>query len=97
MQFNDEIITIIGHNGSTEDPTRPGQYYIFFGGYEMAEEYNGTIVTEEEVESAINHETLHCVLDSIGEDAQMLDNVWHMYREPIEYLKGCSETGIGFK
>lgn len=97
MEFNDNIIEIIGHNGSTEDPFRPGHYYMFFGGYEDYKEFNGTIVTEDEVEMAINHETLHCLLDSIGEDAGALDNVWYMYTEPIPILVGCSEFGIGYQ
>ncbi len=95
MEFHQDVIVIIGHNGATV--TDDGQYYLFFGGYEHAAEYNGTIVTEEEVEMAINHEVLHCVLDSIGEDAGTLDNIWCKYevkRHPL--LTHCNQMGLGF-
>ena len=95
MEFHDDVVVIIGNNGATV--TDDGQYYIFFGGYEMAEEFNGVIVKEEEMEMAINHEVLHCVIDSIDEDAGALDNIWCKYdvpRHPI--LDNCSEMGLGF-
>lgn len=94
MKFNDDIIVIIGHNGATQD--FDGSYYLFFGGYEDAEEFNGTIVTEEEVELAINHEVLHCLIDSIGEDASKLDNIWYQYTPSISILENCKQTGIGY-
>ena len=57
MEFHDDVVVIIGHNGATV--AEDGQYYLFFGGYEMVEEFNGLIVKEEEMEMAINHEVLH--------------------------------------
>lgn len=95
MQFNDNIIEIIGHNGAAKFE---GKYYLFFGGYEYAEEYNGTIVTEDEVEMAINHEVLHILLDHIGEfeASEALDVLWHVYGNKIEILEGVKETGVGW-
>ena len=95
MEFHKDVVVIIGHNGATV--TDDGQYYLFFGGYDRAEEFNGIIVKEEEMEMAINHEVLHCVIDSIGEDAGTLDNIWCKYdvlHHPV--LNNCSEMGLGF-
>jgi hypothetical protein len=95
LEFDRDIIVIIGHNGASVTPD--GKYYLFFGGYSAAKEFNGVIVREDEVEMAINHEVLHCVLDSIGEDASTLDNIWFKYKvrhHPV--LNECSELGIGF-
>ena len=92
MEFNDEIITIIGHNGSA---IWNGEYFIFFGGYEEAYRFNGVIVTEDLVESAINHEVLHCLMDYLGEDAEKLDNIWYVYGNCPKYLEGCSYMGLG--
>ena len=95
MEFNEEIIVIIGHNGASV--TDDGLYYLFLGGYEHAAEFNGIIVEEDEVEMAINHEVLHCVLDCIGEDASKLDNIWCKYEvkhHPV--LTHCSQMGLGF-
>ncbi len=95
MEFHEDVIVIIGHNGATV--TDDGKYYLFFGGYEYAAEFNGTIVTEDEVEMAINHEVLHCVLDSIGEDAEKLDNIWCKYKvRHHKILDQCSQMGLGF-
>ena len=95
MEFTNEVIVIIGHNGATV--TEEGEYYIFFGGYEHASRYNGVIVKEEEIEMAINHEVLHCVLDSIGEDAQKLDNIWCKYKtKHHKLLNHCNQMGLGF-
>ncbi|MFW6109137.1 MAG: hypothetical protein ACOC6N_01690 [archaeon] len=95
MEFHQDIVVIIGHNGASV--TDEGEYYLFFGGYEYAEEYNGTIVTEDEVEMAINHEVLHCLIDYLGEDASKLDNIWCKYDGKChKILKKCSEMGLGF-
>jgi hypothetical protein len=95
MEFNKDIVIIIGHNGASV--TEDGKYYLFFGGYEHATEFNGTIVKEEEVEMAINHEVLHCVIDSLGEDAQKLDNIWFKYKvKHHKLLERCSHLGLGF-
>ena len=95
MEFHEDVIVIIGHNGATV--TEDGKFYLFFGGYEQAAEFNGTIVREEEVEMAINHEVLHCVLDSIGEDAEKLDNIWCKYDgKRHRILDHCSQMGLGF-
>jgi len=95
MEFHEDVIVIIGHNGASV--TDDGKYYLFFGGYEHAAEFNGTIVREEEVEMAINHEVLHCVLDSIGEDAEKLDNIWCKYDgKRHRILDHCSQMGLGF-
>ena len=95
MEFHQDVIVIIGHNGATV--TDDGQYYLFFGGYEHAAEFNGIIVREDEVEMAINHEVLHCVLDSIGEDAEKLDNIWCKYKvRRRKLLNHCSQMGLGF-
>lgn len=93
MEFNEDVVVIIGHNGST---IWEGEYFLFFGGLELAEEYNGTIVKEEDVEMAINHEVLHCVIDSLGEDAECLDHIWYMYTDPIPLLSGCAHMGLGY-
>ena len=45
MEFHEDVIVIIGHNGATV--TEDGEYYLFFGGYEHAAEFNGTIVRED--------------------------------------------------
>lgn len=94
MEFSSDIIIIIGHNGSWR--CDDGTYEIFFGGYQLAEEYNGTIVKEEEVELAINHEVLHCLIDYLGEDASKLDNIWCMYTDAIPLLVGLKEVGLGY-
>ncbi|MHA2394469.1 MAG: hypothetical protein ACXAEX_21225 [Promethearchaeota archaeon] len=95
MNFHADVIYIVGHNGA--DVTRNGEYYIFFGGYEESMYFNGVIVTEEEIEMAINHEILHCVIDWLGEDAEALDRIWYKYDVPfIPLLVGCTEMGLGF-
>ncbi|MCW4048920.1 MAG: hypothetical protein NWE89_04205 [Candidatus Bathyarchaeota archaeon] len=95
MDFHPDIVFIIGHNGASV--TSKGEYYLFFGGYNMAEEFNGVLVDEHEIEMAINHEVLHCVMDSLGEDAKTLDNIWFKYDVPYNpVLSECSEMGLGF-
>jgi len=94
LEFHPDIVFIIGHNGSML--TGAG-YCIFFGGYEDAEEFDGIIVKEEEVEQVINHETLHCLLDSIGVDALQLENIWYQYSPEKSYLKGCADMGLGYQ
>ena len=95
MDFHPDIVFIIGHNGASV--TSEGKYFLFFGGYDEADEFNGVIVREDEIEMAVNHEILHCVIDSIDEDAKNLDNIWLKYAIPSNpILKNISEMGLGF-
>ena len=103
MNWTDDMISITGHNAMCFFDEG---YEIMFGGYESYKEFGGSIVLEEDVEAAINHEVLHAVLDMIEgprpiRASECLDNIWWMYESSqsldLSKLKGLSNYGLGDK
>ena len=83
--WTSDIISITGHNALC---LFDEGYEIMFGGYESYKDFNGSIVLEKDVESAINHEVLHAVLNIIHPPASnCLDNIWWMYEDVIIALE----------
>ena len=63
MEFTNNIISITGHNAMCKWGDK---YEIMLGGYELYKDFNGTIVLEKDVESAIINEVLQALLDIIN-------------------------------
>ena len=87
MKFHKDIIFIIGHDCCMK----------LIGGYCLC--FGGGLVTEKNVELAINHEVIHCLLNELEIDSDTLDNVWYMYpgkEKLINFLNDCKECGIGY-
>jgi hypothetical protein len=102
MKWDDEIIVIAGHVSACHDITFD-TYRIYLGGYEyMLETGEGIPVGEHNIEHALNHEVIHCVMNDLGEQADALDylwaredGIWAMY--DVSFLEGLADIGVGFE
>jgi len=97
LDFGYEILSIQGWNAAL---VFDEEWVIFLGNFGP----------EEYTEMILNHETLHLVLDKIGENSSFLDNIWWKYdgvmtkagklhrvpRKIREFLTDTAYVGVGF-